>query len=72
MTLVEVKSYLSQRRRASLGDISVHFATSPDAARQLLAHWQQKGKVRVLNCQSFCNKGCNCGKPVEEIYEWIQ
>ncbi|MCW2283778.1 hypothetical protein M2323_001790 [Rhodoblastus acidophilus] len=70
MTLMEAKAYLVARRRATLVDIATHFDSSPDAARQLMRHWLDKGRVKLLECRQ-CDAGCHCGRGPDEIYEWV-
>lgn len=72
MTLTEVKAYLVDRGRASLADIAIHFGSSPDAARQVVQHWVDKGRVRVSAAGSCAGRsGCCCAKKAEEIFEWL-
>lgn len=72
MTASEVKVYLQGRGRASLSDIAVHFGSSPDAVRQVLQLWRDKGRARLLT-ESCCNTAsCNCGKKPDDVYEWVQ
>jgi putative ferrous iron transport protein C len=71
MTPSEVKVYLVERHRAALGDIAVHFGSSPDAVRQVLGHWLAKGRVRLLTERS-CAGGCSCAKRPDEVYEWVR
>lgn len=74
--LLEVRSYLRDRRQASLTDLALHFRSQPDAMRGMLDHWIAKGKVRSLSCApSSCGKsgGCCCaGVSAPVIYEWIE
>lgn len=75
-TLSSVKSYLEARSRASLTDIALGVATTPEAARALLERWQVKNRVRLV--EAACGScghgpfGCTCSHaaPVE-IWEWI-
>ena len=48
MSLIELKNYLSERREASLGEITAHFAADQDMVRGMLEVWQRKGKVTCL------------------------
>lgn len=81
-TLSEVKRYMQSRRRASLADIAVGLATTPDNARHLLLMWQAKQKVRLIPCGDgtavgSCGKstagGCSCGthEVGGDVYEWL-
>lgn len=69
MSLIELKNYLSERREASLGEITAHFAADQDMVRGMLEVWQRKGKVTCLQAPK-CG-GCNqCGAPPLEVYQW--
>ena len=71
MTLTGVKAFMMERRRAALSDIAIHFGSSPDAVRQIMGLWLDKGRVRVLE-GGPCKGGCTCATPPEDVYEWIQ
>lgn len=76
MTMSGVRTYLSEHHRVSLTDIATHFDSSPEAVRQVLDHWEAKGKVRRLMADSAgcCGKSgssCSCSHKPEEIYEWL-
>jgi putative ferrous iron transport protein C len=70
ITLVEAKAFLIDRHRASLGDLAVHFDSSPEAARLVMQHWLDKGRARLLDVGK-CKGGCNCASRPEEVYEWV-
>jgi putative ferrous iron transport protein C len=72
MILAQLKHYLQEHKRATLQDLSVHFATEPDAVRGMLEHWICKGHVRK-QAPSVCRcQGCShCEFQTLEIYEWI-
>lgn len=70
MTASELKAYLAERGRASLGDIAIHFGSSPDAVRQAAQLWVGKGRLRAIE-GSGCKTGCNCGHKPETVYEWV-
>lgn len=72
MILSEIKSYLMQRREASLADIALHFDSHPDAVRGMLETWISKGKVaRRLATNSCGSSCCQCDTATTEIYEWL-
>ena len=72
MTASAVKTYLSERHRASVTDVATHFGSSPDAARQVLGIWIAKGRVRaVVTAGCSGAPGCTCGRRPVEIYEWV-
>lgn len=71
MILTDLKRYMSDRRRASLEDIAVHFSMSEDAARGLLQTWIAKGRVRRLNQHLPCGTCGKCESAVSDVYEWV-
>lgn len=73
-TLLEIKSYMSDRKRASLYDIAIGLGTSTEAAKALLEVWAGKRRVRQVpsDCGGTCGKSCCDSKnPASEVYEWI-
>lgn len=71
MILGELKRYLADRRRASLGEMAIRFDVEPDALRQMLSHWERKGRVRCHRPELPCKKGCSACGAAPEIYEWV-
>ncbi len=75
MTPLEIRTYLSDRGRAPLTDIALHFGSAPEAVRDVLDLWIAKGKVRRLDAAGECGKrgaGCSCSKPPAEVFEWVK
>ena len=72
MILSEIKQYLMKNKRATLGDLAIHFDTDPDAMRGMLEQWIRKGRVLKSDHQSGCSNSCGkCGDDsAMEIYEW--
>jgi predicted ArsR family transcriptional regulator len=70
MTLTDAKAYLMERRRATLGDIATHFGSSPDAAREIMRRWVEKGRVK-LQQGKVCKTGCHCDNRPDDVYEWL-
>lgn len=71
--LLEIKTYLSRRRMASLHELAAHLRLDNEATREMLQHWLRKGRVRrcELGCSS-CGSGCGgCSSAVTEFYEWV-
>ena len=73
MILRELNEYLQLHRRATLGDIALHFDVHPDAARGMLDLWIRKGRVRQLDAQATCNMSCpvSCDDSAMLIYESV-
>ena len=69
MTLSDIKSYLQERRQASLTDLAARFDSDPDAVRAMLEHWQRKGKVS-REAGATCSGCCQCAAGTLEIYRW--
>ena len=72
MILSDIKQYLIQHKRVTLGDLANHFDTEPEAMKGMLDHWVRKGNIVELAATSACNGKCAkcCCEPVAEIYEW--
>ena len=72
MILSEIKQYLMKHKRATLGDLAIHFDTDPDAMRGMLEQWIRKGRVSKSDLKADCNKTCcKCSDDsTMEIYEW--
>ena len=49
ITLSGLREYLSERRQASVAEMTLHFDASPDAVRGALSHWLAKGRARRLD-----------------------
>ncbi len=39
MILSDIKKYLMQHKRATLGDLAIHFETEPEAMQGMLDQW---------------------------------
>ena len=68
--LSEIKTYLKQHQRANLSDLALHFRTSPEAMRGMLAVWVKKGKVTAFAAGQACGDCNTCDTSLAEIYEW--
>jgi putative ferrous iron transport protein C len=73
MILPDIKHYLMGRKRATLGDLAIHFDTEPEAMRGMLEQWVRKGRVTRAEVTPRCRHGCSkcCDAAVFEIYEWV-
>lgn len=68
-----VRAYLSERGRATLNDVALHFDSQPDAVRPVLERWEEKGRLEVLEGASACHKSssaCGCCTKPEAVYVW--
>lgn len=73
MILAEIKHYLSSQHSATLHDLSVHFDTDPEALRDMLQLWIQKGKIKMIQTEGGCGGGCSkCTCASIETYQWVQ
>jgi putative ferrous iron transport protein C len=72
--LSEIKGYLMDRKRATLGELALHFDIEPEAVRGMLEHWVRKGRVLKSDSPAGCSHGCSqcCDASSMEIYEWIE
>jgi hypothetical protein len=72
MILSDIKRYQIEHKRATLGDLAIHFDTDPEAMRGMLEQWIRKGRVLKSELQTSCNKTCSkcCDDSAMEIYDW--
>ena len=68
--LSDIKTYLKKNQRANLSDLALHFRTSPEAMRGMLAVWVKKGKVTAFAAGQACGDCRTCDTSLAEIYEW--
>jgi hypothetical protein len=68
MLLADIRTYLKQRKVASLEEVALHFDIASDSAKFALNYWVKRGKVSVLGagCGSTCNA---CGTEANR-YQW--
>ena len=72
MILSEIKDYLKQQGRASIGDLASRFDSEPDALRAMLEHYIRKGRVQRLGVSQRPCSGCTkCEAAQVEVYEWL-
>lgn len=72
MILSEIKKYLMQHKRVTLGDLACHFDAEPEAMKGMLGQWIRKGRVLKFDEQAGCSKTCGkcCDGKLMKIYEW--
>ncbi len=69
--LTEIRAYLQERGQAPLADIARHLDVTPEVARDMLALWIRKGKVRRMVATPSCGTSCSqCDPATTEIYAW--
>ena len=66
MILSDIRRYLRNNKRASLEELSAHFAVEPDALRGMLDHLIAKGSVSLqasphMQEEPGCGKSSGCG-----------
>lgn len=71
MTLIDLKTYLSARGRASVADMALHFGSAPEVVRDLLDQWARRHRVRPVGCATTA-RGCACTGCGTEVYEWME
>ncbi len=73
MILTEIKKYLIQHNRVTLGDLARHFDIEPETIKGMMAQWIKKDRVLQTDRRAGCSKNCErCfdRKTMEIIYEW--
>ncbi|PIE00753.1 MAG: sugar metabolism transcriptional regulator [Thiothrix nivea] len=71
MMLSKVSTYLRERKRASVQDMSYALVVTPDALKAMLDTLERKGKVRRLPSGTACGGCCKCDPHTIDIYEWV-
>ena len=73
MILSEVRDYLRAHKRATLGDLALHFDVPHEAMRGMVEQFVGKGRVRPLTFEATCNTACPtaCDDTAMTIYEWV-
>ncbi|MBR4126790.1 MAG: DeoR family transcriptional regulator [Alphaproteobacteria bacterium] len=74
MILLEIKEYIQKQKRVSLQDVAAKFDLTADTAKQMLSHWERKGKIirESGSCRgcSCCQSGKCCSSPCGAVYLW--
>lgn len=72
MTLVELKTYVQQRKVVSLVEIAMHFRADESAIEPMMERWIQKGVIRsIVMDTGSCGSCTTCPPGLKKHYEWI-
>jgi hypothetical protein len=71
MLLIDVKTHLAERKRASLDELARHFDVAPEAMKGMVETWIAKGHVRKLSDRLPCGTCGKCDSAQVDIYEWV-
>ena len=71
MILNEVQNFLSQKKKASLADMQLHFRMDGNALRGMLNKLIRKGRVRKMEDGKKCGGCHSCESEAIEFYEWV-
>ena len=71
MILNEVQNFLSQKKKASLADMQLHFRMDGNALRGMLNKLIRKGRVRKMEDGKKCGGCHSCEPEAIEFYEWV-
>lgn len=69
--LIDIKTFLAERKRASLDDLARHFDVEPGALKGMVETWIAKGRVRRLSDRLPCGTCGKCDSAQVDIYEWV-
>jgi hypothetical protein len=71
--LRRVRRYMELHRRATLGDLALHFDTPAPAMVGMLDTWVRKGRIKRLDVRATCNVSCPlaCDDSAMTIFEWV-
>lgn len=70
MILLEIKEYVQKRGQASLQDITAKFDLTEAAAKEMLTHWERKGKIEQVENTCRCSSCGDCSSPCGAVYRW--
>lgn len=71
--LLSVRDYLKSQTSANLLEIARYLQQPVDLVRELLAHWERKGRVCQLARPAACGGRCQACPPEQAvIYQWVQ
>lgn len=69
--LIEIKKYFTAVPKASIVDVAQFLNTNPKQIQHLIDHWEMKGKLQKISCNSSCAKSCNMCSPILlQYYCW--
>ncbi|MDC0834675.1 FeoC-like transcriptional regulator [Geitlerinema sp. CS-897] len=72
MILQELQTYLKERDKVPLSEISTRFKIDSDALRPMLKKLVRKGRIRQIQEASTCGECCKCDPALLEMYEWVK
>ena len=71
--LIKLKKHLQNEGVVNMQDLNRRFSSDPEALRQMLGVWMQKGKVREIQRSDACGDKCQrCDPLLTELYEWCR
>ncbi|MFQ4136115.1 FeoC-like transcriptional regulator [Nodosilinea sp. PGN35] len=68
--LTALQTYIAAHGTVSMADLSLHFHTSSQALRPMLAKLMRKGRIRSLPRPTQCTDCTCCDLNSVECYEW--
>lgn len=73
MTPSELRNYLKEHHQVTLGDLSIHFQSEPEAVKAAMDTWIKKGMVDATTAETGCSKGCCKCRPEDvTVYRWLE
>lgn len=71
--LADMRTYIQQRKRASLLDMAHHFHINPCVVQDMLQVWVRKGKIKPVVKPTGCGTTCHkCDMSLTQVYEWVE
>ncbi len=70
MILLDIKEYVQSHGQASLKDIAAGFDLTEETAKEMLAHWERKGKIERVGNTCPCSSCKECSAPCGAVYRW--
>ncbi len=71
MILSDIQKFIADNKRASIGDLKIHFRMDGDALRGMLNRLIRKGRIsKMAEAKKFGGCG-SCAEDATEIYVWV-
>jgi hypothetical protein len=71
--LMDIKNLLIERQQMTVVDLARHFHVSESIMQGMLAHWQKKGRIEIIDSSGACGSGCGSCDETELskiFYRW--
>ncbi len=71
MSLITLRNYLREKKVVTLDQLTQQFKCDAGIMKNMLAHWQRKGRLCRIDQKSACGKTCQgCQPKIVEVYQY--